>query len=216
MSIGPSSSVSKTGWNEFLFPVTLDSEVDADGQLLSEWIEDLDERIHKITIIAESYPSINSVLQVELQKLKDTIFECCIDFIIGSEDLHLFGTEKDVVRYLDHFYLDVLDGTCLHFYDDFYLYLQQWEDDVQSEKNRVQEEEEEHKKEKRQRPNISKEARTILSEWFKQNVTKPYPKQQEKEQLSLQTGLSLKTVDNWFINERSRKWHLYNKHSKLH
>ena len=42
-------------------------------------------------------------------------------------------------------------------------------------------------------------------------VSYPYPKVHEKERLSYQTGLSIKKVENWFINERSRKWHLYRK-----
>ena len=31
----------------------------------------------------------------------------------------------------------------------------------------------------------------------------------EKERLSVTSGLTIKKIENWFINERSRKWHLY-------
>lgn len=62
---------------------------------------------------------------------------------------------------------------------------------------------------KKKRPNLPSQAKDILSSWFREHVDHPYPSQAEKNELSEQTGLSLQKVDNWFINERSRKWQTY-------
>ena len=62
---------------------------------------------------------------------------------------------------------------------------------------------------KKKRPNLPSHAKSILSEWFQNHVDHPYPTQAEKQELSSKTGLSLQKVDNWFINERSRKWGSY-------
>ena len=62
---------------------------------------------------------------------------------------------------------------------------------------------------KKKRPNLPVQAKDILSSWFREHVDHPYPSQAEKSDLSEQTGLSLQKVDNWFINERSRKWQTY-------
>ena len=62
---------------------------------------------------------------------------------------------------------------------------------------------------KKKRPNLPSQAKDILSNWFREHVDHPYPSQAEKNELSEQTGLSLQKVDNWFINERSRKWQTY-------
>ena len=62
---------------------------------------------------------------------------------------------------------------------------------------------------KKKRPNLPAYAKDILSSWFRNHVEHPYPTQAEKVELSEKTGLSLQKVDNWFINERSRKWQSY-------
>ena len=62
---------------------------------------------------------------------------------------------------------------------------------------------------KKKRPNLPAYAKDILSSWFSNHVEHPYPTQAEKVELSEKTGLSLQKVDNWFINERSRKWQTY-------
>ena len=64
-------------------------------------------------------------------------------------------------------------------------------------------------KPRRRRPNLPIYAKDILSCWFRDHVDHPYPTQAEKLELSERTGLNLQKVDNWFINERSRKWHSY-------
>lgn len=64
-------------------------------------------------------------------------------------------------------------------------------------------------KPRRRRPNLPVYAKDILSCWFREHVDHPYPTQAEKIELSERTGLNLQKVDNWFINERSRKWRSY-------
>ena len=64
---------------------------------------------------------------------------------------------------------------------------------------------------KKKRPNLPSQAKAILSDWFRNHVDNPYPNQIEKQELSNRTGLTLQKVDNWFINERSRKWDNYRK-----
>ena len=61
----------------------------------------------------------------------------------------------------------------------------------------------------RRSDNDNEDAKDILSSWFSNHVEHPYPTQAEKVELSEKTGLSLQKVDNWFINERSRKWQTY-------
>jgi hypothetical protein len=45
----------------------------------------------------------------------------------------------------------------------------------------------------------------ILQTWFDSRITSPYPTNQEKLDLGKQTGLSVKQIENWFVNTRKRK-----------
>lgn len=56
------------------------------------------------------------------------------------------------------------------------------------------------------RKNLPKEATSILMNWLKKNVDNPYPSEIEKENLRLQTNLTIGQINNWFTNARSRKW----------
>lgn len=49
-----------------------------------------------------------------------------------------------------------------------------------------------------------KQATNILRAWLFQNLTHPYPSEEQKKQLSQQTGLTILQVNNWFINARRR------------
>jgi hypothetical protein len=60
--------------------------------------------------------------------------------------------------------------------------------------------------EKRRRMNFSQEAVEILKRWFSANSLKPYPSEEEKEQLASQAGITVNQVTNWFINMRKRNW----------
>ncbi|CAD6193438.1 unnamed protein product [Caenorhabditis auriculariae] len=51
---------------------------------------------------------------------------------------------------------------------------------------------------------FSKEAITKFRAWLFQNLAHPYPSEEQKKQLALDTGLTILQVNNWFINARRR------------
>ncbi|KAJ3417394.1 hypothetical protein HDV05_004859 [Chytridiales sp. JEL 0842] len=55
------------------------------------------------------------------------------------------------------------------------------------------------------RPNFSANVVAMLAEWFEENKNDPYPTQAVKEAFAIKTGLTLKQVNDWFINARRRK-----------
>lgn len=61
---------------------------------------------------------------------------------------------------------------------------------------------------KRQVPygGLGQSACVILTRWFHANFEHPYPDDDDKEKLARASGLSVKQVSNWFINQRVRKW----------
>jgi hypothetical protein len=59
-----------------------------------------------------------------------------------------------------------------------------------------------HKVEKR-RKNDGYNA--LLQDWLDQNISNPYPSKEDKTQLALESGLSVRQVENWFTNTRKRK-----------
>jgi hypothetical protein len=46
--------------------------------------------------------------------------------------------------------------------------------------------------------------KNALMKWLEQNLDNPYPTQDMKFLLSSQTGMTIKQLDNWFINARRR------------
>lgn len=51
---------------------------------------------------------------------------------------------------------------------------------------------------------LSPQAKTILNEWFRQHLYRPYPTYEEKKDLANQCGISSSKVDTWFANKRNR------------
>jgi len=49
-----------------------------------------------------------------------------------------------------------------------------------------------------------KQATNIMRTWLFQNLTHPYPSEEQKKSLAGQTGLTILQVNNWFINARRR------------
>lgn len=196
-----------------MFPVVIQSDIDNDGLMLSNWLEDLDERLNNIQMIKECNPIFGEKLQFAMDRLCNEVLQHCFDFLENSSAIGLFKSDEDAVRYTDSFFIDSIVGTYIRFFDLFEKQFEKWEFDTKHILPKL-DDAKGAPKARKLRPNIPKEARDILSAWFRENATNPYPKLQEKERLSIQTGLSLKKVENWFINERSRKWHLYNKNIK--
>jgi len=57
---------------------------------------------------------------------------------------------------------------------------------------------------KKRRRSLTKHATEILSKWFKDNISDPYPSDEQKSMLATQCVLSLTQVNNWFGNKRIR------------
>ncbi|GMH26611.1 hypothetical protein Nepgr_028454 [Nepenthes gracilis] len=47
----------------------------------------------------------------------------------------------------------------------------------------------------------------VLKAWWQQHSKWPYPTEDDKEKLVEETGLQLRQINNWFINQRKRNWH---------
>ncbi|XP_077247626.1 homeobox protein HD1-like [Tasmannia lanceolata] len=47
----------------------------------------------------------------------------------------------------------------------------------------------------------------VLKNWWQQHAKWPYPTEDDKAKLVEETGLQLKQINNWFINQRKRNWH---------
>ncbi|TYI76162.1 hypothetical protein E1A91_D06G057500v1 [Gossypium mustelinum] len=47
----------------------------------------------------------------------------------------------------------------------------------------------------------------ILKAWWQSHSKWPYPTEEDKARLAQKTGLQLKQINNWFINQRKRNWH---------
>ncbi|KAL9657531.1 hypothetical protein ABK040_000959 [Willaertia magna] len=58
----------------------------------------------------------------------------------------------------------------------------------------------------KRRGNLPRHATTILKQWLFSHFLHPYPTEEEKKELCLETGLTLTQVNNWFINQRVRTW----------
>ncbi|KAJ6958317.1 homeobox protein knotted-1-like LET12 [Populus alba x Populus x berolinensis] len=46
-----------------------------------------------------------------------------------------------------------------------------------------------------------------LKAWWQTHSKWPYPSEEDKARLVQETGLQLKQINNWFINQRKRNWH---------
>lgn len=57
---------------------------------------------------------------------------------------------------------------------------------------------------KKPKRNFDKQAREQLNKWFFDHLHDPYPTDDDKRQLSQQTGLSIAQVNTWFGNQRMR------------
>jgi hypothetical protein len=57
---------------------------------------------------------------------------------------------------------------------------------------------------KRKRDNLTEEAKAVMMGWINDHIANPYPTKEEKEELSLRTGLTTVQISNWFTNARRR------------
>ncbi|WOL15988.1 homeobox protein knotted-1-like 1 [Canna indica] len=59
---------------------------------------------------------------------------------------------------------------------------------------------------KRKKGKLPKEARMTLLDWWNTHYQWPYPTEEKKAELARKTGLEQKQINNWFINQRKRRW----------
>ncbi|KAL3647230.1 Homeobox protein HD-1 [Castilleja foliolosa] len=60
---------------------------------------------------------------------------------------------------------------------------------------------------KRRAGKLPGDTTSVLKDWWQQHSKWPYPTEDDKAKLVEQTGLQLKQINNWFINQRKRNWH---------
>ncbi|KAG5569398.1 hypothetical protein H5410_059164 [Solanum commersonii] len=60
---------------------------------------------------------------------------------------------------------------------------------------------------KRRAGKLPGDTTSALKAWWKSHSKWPYPTEEDKAKLVKDTGLQLKQVNNWFINQRKRNWH---------
>uniref|UniRef100_A0A0D9ZCJ5 Homeobox domain-containing protein n=1 Tax=Oryza glumipatula TaxID=40148 RepID=A0A0D9ZCJ5_9ORYZ len=59
---------------------------------------------------------------------------------------------------------------------------------------------------KKKKGKLPKDARQQLLNWWELHYKWPYPSESQKVALAESTGLDLKQINNWFINQRKRHW----------
>ncbi|KAK7265529.1 hypothetical protein RJT34_33149 [Clitoria ternatea] len=60
---------------------------------------------------------------------------------------------------------------------------------------------------KRRAGKLPGDTTSVLKAWWQQHAKWPYPTEDDKAKLVEETGLQLKQINNWFINQRKRNWH---------
>ncbi|KAL8543811.1 hypothetical protein ACS0TY_004390 [Phlomoides rotata] len=66
---------------------------------------------------------------------------------------------------------------------------------------------------KRRAGKLPGDTTSVLKTWWQQHSKWPYPTEDDKAKLVEETGLQLKQINNWFINQRKRNWHNSNSQS---
>ncbi|KAF8058141.1 hypothetical protein N665_1250s0004 [Sinapis alba] len=59
---------------------------------------------------------------------------------------------------------------------------------------------------KRRAGKLPGDTTSVLKEWWRTHSKWPYPTEEDKAKLVEETGLQLKQINNWFINQRKRNW----------
>ncbi|KAH7659981.1 Transcription factor MEIS1 and related HOX domain proteins protein [Dioscorea alata] len=60
---------------------------------------------------------------------------------------------------------------------------------------------------KRRAGKLPGDTTSTLKSWWQSHSKWPYPTEDDKARLVQETGLQLKQINNWFINQRKRNWH---------
>ncbi|KAJ8751756.1 hypothetical protein K2173_025937 [Erythroxylum novogranatense] len=59
---------------------------------------------------------------------------------------------------------------------------------------------------KRRAGKLPGDTTSVLKSWWQSHAKWPYPTEEDKARLVQETGLQLKQINNWFINQRKRNW----------
>ncbi|URE34627.1 homeobox protein [Musa troglodytarum] len=59
---------------------------------------------------------------------------------------------------------------------------------------------------KKKKGKLPKDARQQLLNWWELHYKWPYPSEAQKAALAESTGLDMKQINNWYINQRKRHW----------
>ncbi len=200
-------------WVQYTFPAISAPHDERDEEELQSWKIELNNVLDQLHLISTICPAIKATLQSSVDALLTDVSQYCFDFYCGSEDTHLFESQDDLLFILDVYYLDCIVGSLKVFIEDFYSRFTPRKEQIKSNSAKPRHPEhrssKKHPRSRKSRPNLPREAKEILTQWFAEHVLDPYPKLVDKELLSEKTGLPLKKIENWFINERSRKWHTY-------
>lgn len=195
-----------------MFPETILSDSRCGGNTLETYQNNVNTSYQQLCSLCsennEFYTTVHNMVTQKysvLDKLAD-------NFASNSKDMMIFQSEEDAKELIQIVLLDVkkvILDKALSVIEERKASLQQ----AKKERHRSIEREISDytptSSTKKKRPNLPVHAKDILSTWFREHVDHPYPTQSEKMELSELTGLSLQKVDNWFINERSRKWQTY-------
>eukprot|EP00210_Caulerpa_lentillifera_P001151 g1108.t1 len=68
---------------------------------------------------------------------------------------------------------------------------------------------------KKKKGKLPVNATDVLRNWWDNNLAWPYPSEDEKRTLAVQTNLNATQINNWFINQRKRHWHKFFKDGRL-
>lgn len=200
---------------DYIFQRKYVTNGDIETLVIPQWLNEYYAVMDEFDSICACDPEFGAVIQQIFSSMCKSVANKCFEFGNDLESLHLFMLEEDTSNLMDMIWLESVVGTCIKFLEDILDNVKVWKSQVHV-NNHHKKSSAPKKTESKTRPNIPRKARDILEAWFRENVDSPYPKLHDKELLCVQTGLSLKKIDNWFINERSRKWHLYKRNSCLH
>ena len=159
--------------------------------------------LQQLSEIPKEYTYIHSMVLNQFQRVEHLEKE----FLVNEADTMLFETREDAEELLRIVSLDVKKAILDTALETVYSFTSGSDQDTTD--SNSPSDYSPTSKPRRRRPNLPIYAKDILSSWFREHVDHPYPTQAEKIELSERTGLNLQKVDNWFINERSRKWRSY-------
>ncbi|EKX42373.1 hypothetical protein GUITHDRAFT_46005, partial [Guillardia theta CCMP2712] len=54
--------------------------------------------------------------------------------------------------------------------------------------------------------NLPSQSVSVLKEWMRNNIKRPYPTDQDKVELAALANITTQQVSNWFVNARKRIW----------